>query len=134
MNKQEAYEKIRAYFADESNPFPGYRLDEDGYGHCVYRRELEDGTVARCAAGCLFTDEQYDDWGLDSFEGTTFEFVIVEVKEARKLVGEATSFVGAAQGLHDSFAPRSSMSGQGRDVFLKELDSLAESHGLEVIA
>lgn len=27
---------------------------------CKYRMEKADGTVLRCAAGCLFTDEQYE--------------------------------------------------------------------------
>lgn len=131
MTEQEAYEKIRAHFADEGNPFPAVKTDEEGYEHCVYREEREDGTVARCAVGCLISDEQYEDWEVIDFEGSTSDMLITENNHAREAFEDVKRFLGSVQGLHDSFSDGSNR-GRSREDFIQELDRLVLDFGLEV--
>lgn len=111
MTKQEAYERIRAYFSRE-----GAVLAKDEFG-CYYRM----GAVATgdaCAVGCLIPDEKYT----YRMEQRGVEVVYAKCPELKPL----DDFLRRAQHKHDSSTEVS--------TFIKELDALADAEGLEVVA
>lgn len=131
MTEQEAYDRIRAWFVDESHVFPAAVLEPgEVEAHCVY---YDAETGARCAAGCLFTQEQYDTWNLEANEGTTVGSLCSKPEVAGYL-GDAIHFLSRAQTLHDSFAPgEANINADGtREQFIRSIDRLAADYGLEV--
>lgn len=55
MTQQEAYEQVRAWLTR-----PGAQRAQQGQEVCRYRITMEDGTVQKCAVGCLLSEEDLD--------------------------------------------------------------------------
>lgn len=68
-------------------------IEEDGEQNCKYRLKKEDGTVLRCAAGCLIPDEDYK----DEIEGEKWVAAI----EKMKITDKHNSIISGLQSIHD---------------------------------
>lgn len=112
MNTQEAYEKIRAHFAN------GGELAKDAGGTCQYRTEVN-GTIEKCAVGALIPDDLYTSDMVGTVNTLLREHLVIK----GYLWDVDSNFLQDAQRLHDVHAKN------GR-FFTELLDILATAYGL----
>lgn len=112
MNTQEAYEKIRAHFAN------GGELAKDADGMCQYRTEVN-GIIERCAVGALIPDDLYT----SDMEGTVTALLREHPVIKGYLWDVDYNFLQDAQRLHDIHA-------KNGPFFTELLDILAVVYGL----
>lgn len=127
LTKQEAYEKIRAWF---SRPNAVYGMDPQE-ANCVYRAEQDPHSEIRCAVGCLIPDDIYD----PAWEGQTIFLLSGNGRlstPARELGlrEDVVQWLETVQVLHDRCANEDF---QMRH-FLSELDIFAREADLQVVA
>lgn len=68
---------------------------------CLYRTELDDGTILKCAAGCLIGDDEYTeefDCGISSWSYL--------IRDSLVPTDNCSSLITKLQGVHDSFDPK----------------------------
>jgi hypothetical protein len=139
---QEAYEAIRAHFSRPDAELARYR-DDDGTMQCKYRTK----SGAKCAIGCLISDELYNKLARESSFKLDKDFGRVEgiqnelkwrfdkgengnLKELAGIIGyddlPRFKFLKDAQTEHD-------MNADNVPMFIELLDDLAHSHGLQVV-
>lgn len=67
---------------------------------CLYRTKLYDGTILKCAAGCLIGDDEYNE-EFDC-EISSWSYLI---RDSLVPTDNCSSLITKLQGVHDSFDP-----------------------------
>jgi hypothetical protein len=127
MTTQEAYEQIRSYF---SRPDAALAATTTG-DTCFYRQPMPDGSVRKCAVGCLIPDELYD-LELDE-QNVAGDHAMVWTNELREFFQDVdVDFINEAQAAHDGTA--SSHGHFAVSAFIARLDKVADRHHLKVVS
>jgi hypothetical protein len=93
---------------------------QQGAGGCKYRLSLEDGSVLRCAAGCLIPDELYD----ERIEGRLWNGMdgVGNENPARRYGAmEHQGLIRSLQYIHDEYTPeqwRDRLEQEAKNYFL----------------
>jgi hypothetical protein len=91
-SKQETFDTVVAHLRQQGVPAMRRRKSGD---ECLYRLRLPDGTVLKCAAGCLIPDGLYT----PAMEGHTATWS--KVRRALVQCGHDAEFVEELQSAHD---------------------------------
>ena len=117
MTIHEAYAGMRAYFTVDGAVIARSEVS----GMCRYR--THEGN--KCAVGCLIPDDQYER-KFDSNDQPSLPDIVSEVWPEHHGEERLISFLAQAQNRHDN--------SQTAGEFVRRLDELAATFGLEVLA
>lgn len=103
---QKVFDQVAAHMLDQD------RQAISETGACMYLMTAEDGTLLRCAAGCLIADDEYK----EEMEGN--DWACLDVPEAH------SALISDLQSIHDCHSP---------EYWRGELKALALRRGLDVV-
>jgi hypothetical protein len=90
--EQEVFDHVVAH-ARRQGKKSGYIGEESGDFLCMYR----DGTGSSCFAGCLMTDQEYIDYGVEKCESDSWYTVTNE----KVISSQNSDLIGKMQRIHD---------------------------------